>query len=136
MLRFLAPTCTLLLLLPFAAQAASLQNYELNKNLQNVAKESSVGTPRAINEDILDQGYTVEGNVLIDHLSVLESHADQMRANPDDVRNQLAASVCHNNGYRQLMTQGAVMRYQFTEFKSKRPVTTLSYTTADCVQKH
>ena len=41
------------LLLP-AAHAASLKDYELTKTLEKVAKESSAGTPRAINEDILD----------------------------------------------------------------------------------
>uniref|UniRef100_UPI001F0A0418 PA3611 family quorum-sensing-regulated virulence factor n=3 Tax=Pseudomonas TaxID=286 RepID=UPI001F0A0418 len=44
--------------LPTAAHAASLKDFELSKMLEKVAKESSVGTPRAINEDILDQGYT------------------------------------------------------------------------------
>lgn len=37
------------------AHAASLQEQQLNQLLEQVARESSVGTPRAINEDILDQ---------------------------------------------------------------------------------
>lgn len=60
MLRLIVPALSLLLALPLAAQAASKQDYDLNRTLQKVAKESSVGTPRAINEDILDQGYTVK----------------------------------------------------------------------------
>jgi hypothetical protein len=75
-------------LLP-TAQAASLKQFELTKMLTQVAKDSSVGTPRAINEDILDQGYMVEGNELINYLSVREAHAQQMRANPQEVRAQL-----------------------------------------------
>lgn len=113
-------------------QAASLKDYELTRMLNQVAKESSVGTPRAINEDILDQGYTVEGNELINHLSVREAHAANMRGNPDTVRSQLAASVCGNTGYRQLLARGAVLRYQFSEYKSNRPVTTERFSKADC----
>ena len=76
------------------------------KMLQNVATQSSVGTPRAINEDILDQGYTVEGNALINHLSVQSSHADKMRADPKAVYFQLGASVCNNPGVPQTDGQG------------------------------
>ncbi|AYC32114.1 hypothetical protein D3880_06825 [Pseudomonas cavernae] len=131
MLRFIAPALAFCLALP-AAQAASLKDYELSKMLDKVAKESSAGTPRAINEDILDQGYTVEGNELVNHLSVREAHAAQMRANPDTVRAQLGNSVCRNNGYRQLLARGAVLRYQFSEYKSNRPVTTERFSKADC----
>lgn len=56
MSRFMA--LALCFVLPTAAHAASLKDFELSKMLEKVAKESSVGTPRAINEDILDQGYT------------------------------------------------------------------------------
>ncbi|WP_137820453.1 quorum-sensing-regulated virulence factor family protein [Pseudomonas sp. 2FG] len=114
------------------AQAASLKDYELIKMLDQVAKESSLGTPRAINEDILDQGYTVDGNELVNHLSVREGHAAQMRGNPDAVRAQLANSVCRNTGYRQLLARGAVLRYQFSEYKSNRPITTERFSKADC----
>ena len=44
MLRLIVPTLSLLLALPLAAQAASKQEFELNKLLQKVATESSVGT--------------------------------------------------------------------------------------------
>ena len=56
MLRLIAPALSLMLALPLAAQAASKQDYDLNKMLQKVAKESSVGKPRAINADNIDQG--------------------------------------------------------------------------------
>jgi hypothetical protein len=114
------------------AQAASLQEHELTKMLEQVARQSSAGTPRAINEDILDQGYTVEGNELVNHLSVREGHAQQMRANPDTVRQQLAASVCNNQGYLRLLGSGAVLRYQFSEYKSNRPVAVERFAKADC----
>lgn len=64
MLRLIVPTAAILLASSFNAQAASLSEQNLNRELRNVAVQSSVGTPRAINEDILDQGYTVEGNQL------------------------------------------------------------------------
>ncbi len=130
MLR-LATLLALSLALP-VAQAASLQEYELARMLGQVAKDSSVGTPRAINEDILDQGYTVQGNELINHLSVRSAHAAQMRGNPDAVRQQLAKSVCSNTGYRQLLARGAVLRYEFSEYQSNRPVTTERFAKADC----
>ncbi|MEG0246817.1 MAG: quorum-sensing-regulated virulence factor family protein [Pseudomonas sp.] len=133
MLRLIVPTLSLLLTLPLAAQAASKQDYDLNRMLQKVAKESSVGTPRAINEDILDQGYTVEGKALVNHLSVRQSHAERMQANPEQVRDQLGASVCRNNGYRNLMSKGAVMVYRFTEYKTNRPVMDQAFDAASCV---
>jgi hypothetical protein len=124
---------SLLVAMPLGiAQAASLQDYELTKTLEKVAKESSVGTPRAINEDILDQGYSAKGNELIDHLAVQAGHAAEMRENPQAVYLQLGASVCRNQGYRELMLKGAVMRYDFTEYKTKKPVATHRYSAKDC----
>ncbi|HWV09899.1 MULTISPECIES: quorum-sensing-regulated virulence factor family protein [unclassified Pseudomonas] len=131
MLRLIAPLLTLGLLMP-VAHAASLSDHELSQMLEKVARESSVGTPRAINEDILDQGYTVEGKELINHLSVRSGHAAQMRGNPDSTRAQLANSVCQNPGYRQLLARGAVLRYEFSEYRSNRPVTTERFTKSDC----
>lgn len=135
MLRFIAPALSLLLALPLAASAASKQEYELTQMLEKVARESSVGTPRAINEDILDQGYTVHGPQLINHLSVRASHAQQMRANPDKVRDQLGASVCNNTSYRQLLAKGALLTYQFTEYKTNRPVATENFDASSCSLK-
>ncbi|WP_028696836.1 PA3611 family quorum-sensing-regulated virulence factor [Pseudomonas cremoricolorata] len=132
MLRFIVPTLSLLLALPLAAQAASKQDYELNQELQKVAKESSKGTPRAINEDILDQGYTVEGRALINHLSVREGQAREMAMSPEKVRDQLGASVCNNSGYRQLMKKGAVMVYRFSEYKTNRQIGDQAFNAASC----
>ncbi|MFS0826098.1 quorum-sensing-regulated virulence factor family protein [Pseudomonas phoenicis] len=132
MLRFIVPTLSLMLALPLVAQAASKQDYELNQMLQKVAKESSVGTPRAINEDILDQGYTVEGKALINHLSVREGQAREMAVNPEKVRDQLGASVCNNGGYRQLMARGAVMVYRFSEYKTNRQIGDQAFDAASC----
>lgn len=129
----LRPTAVILALsLPIFAQAASLNDFELGKTLERVAKESSVGTPRAINEDILDQGYSVDGNELVNHLSVRPEHAAQMRGNPDSVRAQLTNSVCRNSGYRQLLARGAVLRYEFSEYKSNRPVVSERFNNSDC----
>lgn len=132
MLRLIVPTAAIALVLSFSAQAASLKEQNLNKELQNVAAQSSVGTPRAINEDILDQGYTVEGTTLINHLSVQASHADKMRADPKAVYFQLGASVCNNPSYRKLMAKGAVMRYDFSEVKTNRAIGSASYQESDC----
>jgi hypothetical protein len=132
MLRFTSLTLALSLSLPLVAHAATLKDFELSKTLEKVARESSIGTPRAINEDILDQGYTVDGSELVNHLSVRSQHAANMRGNPDVVRAQLANSVCRNSGYRQLLVRGAVLRYEFSEYQSNRPVTTERFSKADC----
>ncbi|MDM8347650.1 quorum-sensing-regulated virulence factor family protein [Pseudomonas sp. sp1636] len=132
MLRLIA--LTLALSLPVLAQAASLNNFELDKTLERVARESSVGTPRAINADILDRGYSVDGNELVNHLSVRPEHAAQMRGNPDSVRVQLANSVCGNPGYRQLLARGAVLRYEFSEYKTNRPIVSERFSNSDCGQ--
>ncbi|MGY4490210.1 PA3611 family quorum-sensing-regulated virulence factor [Pseudomonas sp. TE3610] len=131
MLRFIAPL-TLVLALPMAAHAASLQEFELGKLLQQVAEKSNAGTPREINENILDQGYTVEGSELVDHLTVQKGEAENMRANPEAVRVQLGRSVCSNKGYRELMAKGAAMRYEFTENHTNLAVTTQRYTAQHC----
>lgn len=130
-MRHLLSLFALCALLP-AAQAASLKEYELSKMLEQVAKDSSVGTPRAINEDILDQGYTVEGIELVNYLSVREGHAEQMRANAQSMREQLTVSVCSNTGYRQLLARGAILRYQFTVYKTNLAVATERFSKADC----
>ena len=133
MLRRIVPALSLLLALPLAAQAASKQEYDLNNMLQKVAKESSVGTPRAINEDILDQGYTVEGKALVNHLSVRQDHAARMQANPEQVRSQLGDSVCRNSGFRNLMSKGAVMVYRFTVYKTNQPIMDQACDNASCL---
>ena len=130
MSRFMA--LALCFVLPTAAHAASLKDFELSKMLEKVAKESSVGTPRAINEDILDQGYTVEGNQLINHLSVRASHAERMRSNPDSVRSQLGDSVCSNTGYRQWLARGAILTYNFTADTTNQPVATERFDAGSC----
>lgn len=119
--------------LPFTVQAAeSLKDHELNQMLRKVATESSQGTPRAINEDILDRGYTVQGKQLINNLSVRPAHAARMRENPAMVRVQLAESVCQNNGYRQLLARGATLVYDFTEYQTNKPVMVERFQAADC----
>ena len=126
---FLAMT----LCLPLLAQAASLKDHELSQLLQRVARDSSVGTPRAINQDILDRGYSVDGNQLVNHLSVRPAHAAQMRANPEQVRAQLSNSVCANDGYRRLLAQGALLRYEFSELRSNRPIASETFHQSDCM---
>ena len=61
-----------------------------------------------------------------------DEHAKQMRANSQSVRNQLMASVCSNTGYRQLLARGAVLRYQFSVYKSNLPVATERFNKTDC----
>lgn len=114
------------------AHAASLQDQQLIQLLNTVARESSVGTPRAISSDILDVGYSVDGKELVNHLSVQPRHAAQMRDNPEQVRAQLATSVCSNEGLRVLMDQGAVLRFEFSEYETDKPISIERYKASDC----
>ena len=118
---------TALLLLLLAPLSTALARDALSERLHEVARNSSAGTPRAINADILDEGYSVEGHRLINHLRVRPQHALQMRSNPDMVRAQLAASVCRNPGFRQLLAQGAMLVYDFTEIGPVRRMVTIEY---------
>ncbi|WP_120993364.1 PA3611 family quorum-sensing-regulated virulence factor [Stutzerimonas urumqiensis] len=113
-------------------QAQSLKDFELRQTLEQVARQSSEGTPRAINENLLDRGYTVEGDELVNHIDVQPRHAAKMRDNPTLVREQLTRSVCTNQGYRQLLARGATLRYDFKEYESNRPITSERFETADC----
>ncbi|MCF7203043.1 PA3611 family quorum-sensing-regulated virulence factor [Pseudomonas oligotrophica] len=122
----------MLSLVPVVAGAASPKDQQLGDLLEEVARKSSVGTPRAINEDILDRGYSVDGNALVNHLSVQPRHAAQMRDNPSQVRTQLDASVCNNDGLRTLLGRGATLRFEFSEYKSDRPIATERYSAKDC----
>ena len=79
-------------LLSATAQAVSLKDHELHVLLEQVARESSAGTPRAINENLLDQGYVAEGKELINYISVQPRHAAMMRDNPKVVRKPLTES--------------------------------------------
>lgn len=114
------------------AASVSLKENNLQQLLNNVARQSSVGTPRAINSDLLDNGYTVQGTELINHISVRPVHAEEMRKNPETVRTQLSASVCNNGGFRQLLEQGATLRYEFTEYENNKPVANEIFTHKDC----
>jgi hypothetical protein len=131
MRRFTLTALLITMALP-AAHAASLKENELGAMLNRVAKESSVGTPRAINENLLDRGYTVDGTQLVNHISVLPAHAEQMRANKGSMREQLASSVCNNAGFRQLLNRGAGLRYEFSEYKTNSAIATERFTKSDC----
>ncbi|MBB3104961.1 PA3611 family quorum-sensing-regulated virulence factor [Azomonas macrocytogenes] len=126
------PLLLLLCLIWTGAQAQSLMEYEVERMLEQVARESNVGTPRAINSDLLDQGYTVDGTTLVNFISVQPRHAAMMRDNPKDVRKQLTKSVCQNNGFRKLLENGAKLRYEFSEYKSNRPIATEHFAAKDC----
>ncbi|MFC3606211.1 PA3611 family quorum-sensing-regulated virulence factor [Stutzerimonas tarimensis] len=105
---------------------------ELDVLLDQVAAQSNVGTPRAINEDLLDLGYTVEGSELVNHISVQPRQAAMMGDNPGEVRAQLSQSVCGNTGLRELMSRGATLRYEFVQHESKQSVTTERFSNSDC----
>ena len=124
--------CLAVLLTPIAGHSASLKDFELTKTLEKVAANSNIGTPRVISNDILDKGFSVNGNQLINHLAVIPAHAEQMRANTQSMRMTLKQSVCQNQGFVTLMSQGAVMRYQFTELPGEEVVLDERFSEIDC----
>ena len=135
MLRHIIPTVALLLALPLSAQAASLAEFNLNKNLQKVAELSNEGKPRAINADLLDKGFTVDGTVLINNLEASPTLAAQMRSAPEAAVPQLGRSVCSNPNFRKLMSQGATMRFDIKEYKNNKPVLTQDIRAENCQRK-
>ncbi|HDZ56216.1 MAG TPA: hypothetical protein ENI17_09995 [Pseudomonas xinjiangensis] len=126
----------LILLMAFfialSASAASLREMRLQETLEDVAAQSSEGTPRAINEDIVDEGYTVDGNELVNFLSVNTAYAENLQANPLLVRTQLQASVCANQQYRRLLDLGATLTYHFVITDSTQPVLTQQFIAKHC----
>lgn len=96
------------------------------------AAESNAGLPREVSDNILDQGYTVEGKELVDHLSVQSVRAPKKCAPTRKPCTCNCASVCRNPNYRKLMAQGAILRYEFTENKTNRPVASARFQESDC----
>lgn len=115
-----------------AAQAASPEE-QLSRHLQEIAKASSENTPRAINEDMVDNGYSVEGLALINHIAVSQTEAREMRDHPEAVRIQLTASVCTNEANQKLMLSGAELRYEFKEFRNQQLITVQAFNRHDCM---
>ncbi|MES2870794.1 MAG: PA3611 family quorum-sensing-regulated virulence factor [Pseudomonadota bacterium] len=135
MLRYIIPTVALVLALPLSVQAASLKDFELNKTLQKVAEKSNEGKPSAINPDLLDKGFTVDGTVLINNLETSPTLAAQMRSAPEAAVPQLGRSVCSNEGFRTLMNQGATLRYSFKEYKTQKLVLSQDFRKENCQRK-
>ena len=136
MLRTIIPAVALLLALPLGAQAASLAEFNLNKTLQQVAEKSNEGKPRAINADLLDKGFTVDGTVLINNLEASPTLAAQMRSAPEAAVPQLGRSVCSNPNFRKLMAKGANMRFDIKEYKTNKPVMVQDIGADNCQRKN
>lgn len=130
MLRMLAAVAALTLALPL--QAASLRDLRLQETLQQVAEQSSENTPRAINQDLTDEGYSAAGNELINLLSARPDYAARLQADPLLVRSQLQASVCSDLKLRRLLDMGATLTYHFVVTGSRQPVLTQSFIAEHC----
>jgi|TARA_R110000796_G_scaffold252554_2_gene387598 uncharacterized membrane protein len=129
-MRWLSLIVVLCIALP--SHAVSLRESRLQDTLKQVAEQSSEGTPRTINDDIVDEGFSSDGNELINHLSVNEAYAEQLQRDPLIVRTQLQASVCADQRFRRLMDMGATLTYHFSITGSTRPVLTHSFVAEHC----
>ena len=87
---------------------------------------------RAINEDITDEGFTVDGKQLVNILSVQPEYAKKLQGDPLVVRTQLQASVCANQRFRRLMDLGATLAYHFVLTDSSQPVLTQRFIAEHC----
>lgn len=123
-----------LLALSFAlpAQAVSLRDTRLEDTLRTVAQNSSQNTPRRINEHIVDQGFSVRGSELVNHLSVQTDYAAQMQSEPLVVRSQLQTSVCADQRFRRLLDMGATLTYHFVLADTDQPILTQSFVADHC----
>lgn len=119
-------------ILAFPAQAQSLRDMRLQETLQEVARKSSVGTPRPLNDDIVDEGFSAKDDQLINYLSVNADYAEQLQSEPLVVRSQLQSSVCTNQQFRILMDMGATLTYHFVLTDTTRPVLTHSFVSEHC----
>ena len=119
-----------LLVLPL--QAASLRDMQLQGMLEQVAEASSEGTPRRINNDMVDEGYSVRGTELINFLSVQPAYAQRMQEEPLMVRSQLQASVCADQRFRRLLDLGATLTYHFVLTETAQPVLTQQFIAEHC----
>lgn len=129
-MRWLSLLVVLCIALP--SHAVSLRESRLHDTLKQVATQSSEGTPRTINDDIVDEGFSSEGTELINHLSVNEVYAEQLQQDPLVVRTQLQASVCADQRFRRLMDMGATLTYHFAITGSSQPVLTHSFVAEHC----
>jgi len=114
------------------AQAASLRDIRMEETLQQVAEQSSEGTPRAINDKITDLGFEAQGDELINRLSVDADYAKRMQQDPLLIRTQLQASVCADLRFRRLLDMGATLTYHFMIKDSDEPVLTQSFIAEHC----
>lgn len=129
-MRYLIVMIALLIALP--SQAASLRETRLETMLKNVAQQSSKGTPRQVNANIVDEGFTAEGQELINHLTVDADYATRMQGDPLVVRSQLQSSVCADQRFRRLLDMGATLTYHFVLAESNQPVLTQSFVADHC----
>lgn len=133
-MRWLTLLTTLMLasVIALPAHAESLREIRLQETLEDVARESSAGTPRRLNDDIVDEGFSAEDGQLINYLSVDQTYAAQLQADPLIVRSQLQASVCANQQFRRLMDMGATLTYHFVLTDTRGPVLTHSFVSEHC----
>lgn len=133
-MRWLTLSSSLILaaIIALPAQAQSLRDMRLQETLEDVAEESSIGTPRPLNDDIVDEGFSALDGHLINYLSVNQTYAEQLQAEPLVVRSQLQASVCANQQFRRLMDMGATLTYHFVLTDTTQPVLTHSFVAEHC----
>lgn len=129
-MRYLVLVTALIIAMP--TQAISLRETRLEQTLKDVASQSSQDTPREINENIIDEGFTAEGKELINHLTVDDDYAARMQSDPLVVRSQLQSSVCADQRFRRLLDMGATLTYHFVLADSNQPVLTQSFVADHC----
>lgn len=129
-MRYLIVLTALLIAMP--TQAVSLRDTRLEETLRNVAEQSSKDTPRQVNANIIDEGFSAKGKELINHLTVDNEYATRMQGDPLVVRSQLQSSVCSDQRFRRLLDMGATLTYHFVLADSSQPVLTQSFVTEHC----
>lgn len=129
-MRYLSVLVAVLITLP--VHAVSLRDTRLENTLRHVAEQSSQGTPRSVNEFIVDEGFSSQGKELINRLSVDSLYAARMQSDPLVVRGQLQASVCADQRFRRLLDMGATLTYHFVLAETHQPVLTQSFVANHC----
>lgn len=135
MLRTIIPTVALLLAMPLGAQAASLADFNLNKSLQATAEASNQNPQGNLPVGLTDKGFTVEGTVLTKHLVATQALALNMLKNKEAAASALGASVCRNSELRNLLTRGAIVRFDVRDDENNIQVLNQDIRAENCQQR-
>ena len=135
MLRTIIPTVALMLALPLGAQAASLAEFNLEKDLKETAEKSSQGTPRLMESGLTDNGFSAEGRVLTNHLVAPQALALKILKDKEAAASSLGRGVCSDEDFRTLLAKGAIVRLDIKDDQNNITILSQEIVAENCRPK-